>query len=390
MRPKLSFWKQIRLLKKEIAEVQRFFGGTSSETRKLLFYSAQTQYFAYFSGMIDALISRNIQVAYITSDFDDPILTESLPNVTAFYFNKLFPFVAPFLDSKVIVMTMPDLHLLHIRRSIFDSHYIFVFHSMCSSHMGLNKEALNHFDTIFCNGPYHFEEITKAESIYNLKPKSLFEAGYFRLERLYKEHKIWREKKKVPSTPLIVVAPSWQKDNILEACGKELVSVLLSAKFNVVVRPHPMTTYRRPETLYDLETLYGKFENFKLDIKTESNYYLHEAALLICDWSGVSMEYAFATERPVLYLDLPPKIHNPDYQELDIVPMEMGIRSKIGKIIQLTEVKNVAQHVQEMLTNKDLYRQQIIAARNESLYHFGQSSERSADYIEQLLAISNK
>ncbi len=386
MRPKLSLWQRFKLLSKEFSELRRFFKSTPFEKRKIVFYSAQTQYIAYFEGMINQLIAEEATLAYITSDYDDPILTQHSPQVSSFYLNRLFPFMAPFINAKVVVLTMPDLHLLHIRRSIFDVHYIFASHSMCSLHMGINKEALNHFDTIFCNGPYHYEEILETEKLYQLKPKTLIKAGYYRLEKLYEEHQAWKAKRPFSShTPLVVIAPSWQKENILEACGHELVQTLLNTGFDIVFRPHPMTTYRKPHLLEALAAEFGQHPNFRLDTKTESNYYLHAADLMVCDWSGVSMEYALATERPVLYIDLPPKIHNPEYEKISTPPLEMSIRLQIGNVIQLNEVPKADEFVREILANKDAYRNRIIEARQTHLYHFGKSSKISVQHILSLL-----
>jgi YidC/Oxa1 family membrane protein insertase len=54
---------------------------------------------------------------------------------------------------------------------------------------------------------------------------------------------------------------------------------------------------------------------------------------MITDWSGASIEYAFTLERPVLFIDVPKKIHNPDYEKLPEIPLEISIRDKIGEII---------------------------------------------------------
>ena len=43
---------------------------------------------------------------------------------------------------------------------------------------------------------------------------------------------------------------------------------------------------------------------------------------MISDWSGVAIEYAFAFEKPVLFIDTPQKINNPDCYQIDIVPLE--------------------------------------------------------------------
>lgn len=381
MRPRLSFPQRIGFFLRELANVFRLFFGTPKHKRRIIFYVAQAQYFAFFEGLLEALFANGATVCYISSDFDDPIFARTTPQLHTFYINHIYPFVAPFLKAKVIVYTMPDLNLFHIRRSIFEADHIFVFHSLCSSHMGLRLGSLDHFDTIFCNGPYHKREIQKMESLYNLKPKTLVEAGYYRLEKIYKQHQEQVVSSEKPAKALILIAPSWQKDNIIEACGLQLVEVLLRHGFKVVLRPHPMTIYKKPELLRPFQQKYANDANFILDTQTASEKYFHQADVMIGDWSGAAMEYAFGTEKPVLFIDLPPKVHNPEYELIGYEPLESAIREKIGHVLPFEQIDEAGAIVEDFLSQKEKYRARIIRARQENIYHFGRSAEIGASYI---------
>ncbi|WP_420643495.1 CDP-glycerol glycerophosphotransferase family protein [Candidatus Leptofilum sp.] len=380
MRPSLSFWQQLSLLWREIKEVFRFWR-TPPEQKQIVFYAAQAQYISYFEGILNQLAAKGAAVCYLTADFDDPILTTTKQGLLPFYLNHTYPFVAPFIKTKVMVYTMPDLNLFHIRRSIFNPHHVFIFHSLCSAHMGLRANALAHFDAVFCNGPYHVDEIRKLEAIYEQKPKTLVEVGYYRLEKIAKAHQEHRASKPEKPKPLVLIAPSWQLNNILEACGQELVAALLQGEFEVVFRPHPMTIYKKPELLRELRKQFGNNDNFRLDTKTVSEKYLHEADVMICDWSGVAMEYALGTERPVLFIDLPPKVHNPEFERVGLEPLESSIRQQIGKVIAPEQVGQATAVVQEFLAERKKYEAAITRARAENIFHFGDSPRVSADYI---------
>lgn len=383
MRPQLSLHQRIGLLLRELSNIFRLFFGTPKLARRIIFYVAQAQYIVFFEGVLEQLLVQGETICYISSDFDDPVFDWAKTGFHTFYINNLYPFVAPFLDAKVIVYTMPDLNLFHIRRSIFEAEHIFVFHSLCSSHMGLRLGSLDHFDTVFCNGPYHKREIQKMESLYNLKPKTLVEAGYFRLEKIYKQHqeRVNLHCSEKPKKPLILIAPSWQKDNIIEACGLQLVAVLLRDGYKVVLRPHPMTIYKKPALLRPFQQKYAAETNFILDTQTASERYFHQADVMICDWSGVAMEYAFGTEKPVLFVDLPPKVHNPEYGLVGYEPLESAIRREIGQIVPVAQIDNVGAIVADFLNQKEKSRARIIRAREENIYHFGHSAEIGADYI---------
>ena len=50
--------------------------------------------------------------------------------------------------------------------------------------------------------------------------------------------------------------------------------------------------------------------------------------VMISDWSGAALEYAFALQRPVVYVDTPQKTVNQDWRDLDLVPFEDVIRAR--------------------------------------------------------------
>ena len=46
------------------------------------------------------------------------------------------------------------------------------------------------------------------------------------------------------------------------------------------------------------------------------NSTIFEADLMITDWSGIAYEYAYTTCKPVLFIDTPMKIMNPEYKKI--------------------------------------------------------------------------
>lgn len=97
------------------------------------------------------------------------------------------------LDAKALIMTMPGLNQFHIKRSINKVCHIYVFHAILSTHMIYRKGSFDCYDTIFCVGPHHIEEIRKMEQLENLKPKELIEAGYPWLETIYNKYQQSKE-----------------------------------------------------------------------------------------------------------------------------------------------------------------------------------------------------
>ena len=96
---------------------------------------------------------------------------------------------------------------------------------------------------------------------------------------------------------------------------------------------------------------------------------------------GIALEYAFSTERPVLFLDVPIKIRNQRYRELGIEPLELSLRSEIGVVVSQKEVESVPRMISDLTLNRVAYKKKIAELRKAYVYIFGHSSGVSAEYI---------
>lgn len=336
----------------------------SREKKDVVIYSESRNYYPNFEGLIKKLN----HLGYVTSDFADPILEQP----STYYVDGLLPIYMTFANCKVLVMTMTDLNSFHIKRSTHPVHYVYIFHSMASTHMVYRYGAFDHYDSLLCVGPHQIEEIRRSEKLYGLRPKNLIEAGYYGVERLYDAY---RERKEGNGRVAVLVAPTWGTSNLLSVCGKELIETLLREDYDVTLRLHPETV-KRHYTDYRGVTL----ETSVVDIKS-----LVEADILITDWSAIGLEYALGTERPVIFIDTPPKVRNPRYKELDIEPIESRLRSEIGVIVPLSGLNSLPGVILNMLRGRHLYRSTIQRLRSKYLFNFGRSSEVGANYIRSLL-----
>jgi len=171
-------------------------------------------------------------------------------------------------------------------------------------------------------GAHHVDELRKYEALNDLTEKQLIEGGYYRLERIYSKYMEHREADtSVKRRITVLIAPSWGNGNVLESFGERLVKMLLHKDLNVIVRPHPETVKRTPELLDQIESKYGENRALTIERSVATDQSLLKADIMICDCSGVALEYAFGTERPVLFLDVPIKIRNDKYRELGISGM---------------------------------------------------------------------
>jgi YidC/Oxa1 family membrane protein insertase len=219
-----------------------------------------------------------------------------------------------------------------------------------------------------------------------IRPRTLVESGYSRLERI---HSAWLERdRQRPGSGrrTVLVAPSWAASNVLEAHGIGLVEALLAADIDVIVRPHPETNKRYPDLIARFESTFGGNSRFRLERSVRTDDSLLQADVLITDWSGIALEYAFGTERPVLYIDVPRKVHNDKYEELGIEPFEVQMRNQLGIVVSPDKLGDIVEIANKLIREHATYRDQIVRLRSENVFNFGRSAEVGAQYICDLLA----
>jgi YidC/Oxa1 family membrane protein insertase len=372
----------------EVAQLYRFFRRTAKPDRAIVFYAEHRGYWVTFEGLLEQLTARyNRSVCYVTSDPTDPVLERHHPGIRAFYIAALLPLFMAVVDCRAFVLTVPELQLHHLKRSMHKVHYVYVFHSPHSVHLFYADHAFDHYDSMLCVGPHQVAELRRLEALDHLPPKVLVEAGYYRVERLHAEYQRRAQAAAGAARaerPTVLIAPSWGTDNLLEAHGRTLIAALLDAGYPVIVRPHPETMRRYPDVITGIAAAFGSHSQVRFETSVAGDDALLEADVLITDWSAVAVEYAFGTERPVLYVDTPLKRHNPRYRELGIEPLELQLRSQIGLVLRPEELPAVAAAVTRLIAERATRATRLQALRNEYLFAFGRSSEIGAQHILEI------
>ena len=357
--------------------------------RSIVFYAENAGSIVHLRPLIDELTeSLEREICYITSNRSDPILTTTNKKIHAFYIGSGTARTKLFLSLKadVLVMDMPDLETFHIKRSKTKPvHYVYVFHSMFSVHSYLRKGAVDHFDTIFCVGPHHVKEIRDAEDVYGLKAKNLIEYGYGHLDALLKETSTLRQQTPIDGGKKhIIVAPSFGVNSLLETKSLEIIKILLDAQYHVTVRPHPITTRKSPDIIKKIQDKFQSNPDFILETDISSYDSFYTSDCMISDWSGVSMEYAFALDRPVIFVDVPKKINNPDFKDIQCEPIEISIRAKIGDIISPNQLDELPKKISFLLENLEKFRKRIHEVRLQTVFNIGRSRIIGAKHIVKI------
>ena len=363
------------------------FEKLTDKVRPIVFYAENKASINHFRLLISELTEeKNLQICYVTSVKNDPMLSSKNKNIFTFYIGDGTARTKFFLTlkAKILIMDMPDLEIFHIKRSkVYPVHYVYIFHSMFSIHSYLRKGAIDNYDTIFCVGPHHVNEVRETEKIYGLKPKNLVKYGFGRLDTLLQK----KENFQVTNSntrDLIIIAPSYGNNNLLEKCGIKLIEILLKTNFRVMLRPHLRTLRDSTKLIGSINEKFEKNPNFILekgDIPFDS---YHNSKCMISDWSGISLEYAFIFERPVIFIDVPKKVLNPNSSEISLEPIEISIREKIGRVVSLNSLEEIPLIIKDLEKNAQIFNKQIKEIISNTVYNIGESAKIGAKYIQQL------
>jgi hypothetical protein len=362
----------------------RAFNKLTPDQRNIVFYSESGQDWHHFEKTIKSLLTMSKQVCYVTSDRKDPGLALANPLFKPFFIGEGFwqIYFFQFLKADCMVLTMIDLHIFQLKRSISPVHYVYLFHAMGSTHMVDFENSYDHYDSILCVGPHQIAEIRKREQLKNLPAKNLVEHGYGRVEELMQQSEAQKRSPTKPYT--ILLAPTWGDQSILNICGKKLIGILLDAGYNLILRPHYQTGKLTPGIIDDILTTYGNHASFKYVNLMGDTKSLFDSDLLICDWSSTSIEYALGLEKPVLYIDVPRRVRNQNYLELGIEPMEVSIRSEVGKVLSPYELEKAPTMIDSLLSYPEQFSERIVSLRKKIIFNLGKSIEVGAKEIGKI------
>lgn len=161
---------------------------------------------------------------------------------------------------------------------------------------GWNFQPWNQvYDSILCFGPYQAEHLEFCQNTLKVQ------MGYPRFDRFFNQplDRASRlgEMKLDPSRKTVVWLPTWSTLSSIELFAVAVAK--LQARYNVIVKPHPITLTDEPARMRELE-------RFTCVIREHiDNVELFQLAdFLLCDYGGSAFGGIY-TDRNVLLLDLP-------------------------------------------------------------------------------------
>lgn len=329
-----------------------------------------------FLPVVEAMAARGVEITFFTM-YERDGSYEALPaGVTH---RAIEPGMVGYaylnnIEATLLVTTTPQLDVMTFRRSKRVRHYAMVQHALGESRF-VRPFAYDYFDSVLCCGPLLLANIRRMEEIRQSPRKQLLHTGLPHYEALLRAA---RAAPPLPPETLVLVAPSWGPLSMFEAFGTDFVASI-AKHFKVLVRPHPQMKVSQPE-------LYAKIlalEGVEVDTGRTPAGAMARAHVVLSDISGISHEFAFLYERPVVVIDRQLKLGG---LEGELLGGDSELKHRCREFIvpvPPTEMPHIAEHLRRTLAAHSPER--LREVRAELVYNFGSASAVAAEQLERIL-----
>ncbi|MFZ5548251.1 MAG: hypothetical protein ACOZJX_06110 [Pseudomonadota bacterium] len=278
------------------------------------------------------------------------------------------------LSATLLVTTTPQLDVMTFRRSKRVRHYCMVQHALGESRF-VRPYAYDHFDTVLCCGEILKQNIRRMEALRGSPAKQLLETGLPHYEVMLD---LARQAPPLTGETIVLVAPSWGPMSMFEAFGTDFIAAI-ARRFKVLVRPHPQMKVSQPDLYARILALDG----VEVDTSRTPSAAMARAHILLSDISGISHEFAFIHERPVVVIDRQLQLGG---LEGELLGGDSELKQRCAEFIVPVppdQITHIATHLERVLAGHSAER--LRQVRNELVYHFGGASRVAAAQIAEIL-----
>ena len=362
-----------------ISEKNPIGKSTKDERCKIAFFSEGKNYWGTFKPIIQALIKMRVDFSYFTLDIQDPaLLIKSEFMKSEFLGHGVWAFYkASNIKSDILVSTTPNIGNsgFPIKRPGKVKNMIHIFHSI--SDISVYKTgSLDFYDSVVLVGNFQSKSIRKIEEVRNLLPKELISLGLPYIDELIKEKS---EKKIKNESKTVLIGSSWGPKGCLKSYGIDFIKGIISAGYNVIIRPHPQSFISEPDLIHNYKQQLKNYVNVVWDEMISPSNAMNSADILISDTSSIRFDFAFIYKKPVITLAISTK-EMPGY-ERDYLDRTWSdeTETKIGFVIEKESINQLNKYIEMAFEEYDSSK--IDSFRDQTICNFGCSGDEIANYL---------
>ena len=343
-------------------------------------FTDSKRYWNVFQPICEEMEKRGEKVLYLTASEDDPALQCRYRHIRTEFAGKGNRAFARMnmIRADVVLSSTPGLEVYQWKRSRDVRWYVHIPHAI--SDLTLYRMfGLDYYDAVMLTGRFQEEAVRKLEKIRNLPAKELPVVGMPYMDTM--RARIQKEEKKKNGRTTVLLAPSWGKSGILSRYGKRIFEALLSTGYDLIIRPHPQSFVSEKELVEGLMAAYPENDRLVWDRSNDNYETLKKADILISDFSGIIVDFAFVFEKPVIYADtsFDPEPYDASWLEGDPL-WTFEVLKDIGVPLTADNVEHIGDVIRQCLDSAEL-KESREKARAEAWEYIGESAERAADYL---------
>ncbi len=363
-------------------------GGTTEKKAlpDIVFHSEGGKYWQVFKPMIQELLKRNIECAYITPDKTDEGLLFAKENtlyrpinpgkemMTISYLNNI--------KTKLVISTTPGLDVYMWKRSKHVEKYIHVFHAPTGIDL-YEKYGLSFYDCIFSVGDFQEAAQNKLDDYRGLSHKKFYPTGCLYYDYMVEELKSVNQDEAGDGNT-ILYAPSWGARSSVVKYGTKIIEKLLETNMNVIFRPHPQSFVSDKQIIEDIKKHFTGNASFSFDTNRTGITSMIKSELLVTDLSGVLFDYAYLFNKPILIVNYETKLGGYEAEELGDeawdVKASLELAEKAGD-----DIENLPNQIMSIKQNNEQISEKILKFKQENIYNFACAGKAAADNIVKIL-----
>ena len=354
-------------------------GGKVKESQEdvipLVIFSEDKRYWPVFEPICRELDLLDFEVLYYTESADDPALKCNFMHFKAEYIgtgNKPFAKLN-FLKATMLLSTTPGLDVYQWVRSKDVKYYIHIPHA--ASEMTTYKMfGLDYYDALLLSGEFQIKDCRDLEMIRNLPPKECVLVGIPYLDEMAER---LSDSKNRDHEKTVLLAPSWGNNSLFNTYGDELIDLLISTGYKLIIRPHPQSFISEKNMI---DRLMEKYHQVEWNRDVDNFDVLSRSDIMISDFSGVIFDYSLVFDKPVITANKDFDISKLDIWWLDRPTWTQSVINKIGPILTEENVSSIKALIDEALEDS-AYSKNRREIRDAMWVYRGEGAKRVANYL---------